>query len=143
MHLQVKTNTGGTGFPGDDRITTTREYERGSLVRLLAILDDDFNIRGASGSRIEFDGELTFWAQRKNGDDDTDQATRDAADLLIEHGYDAVVLEVSVERLKDEPGALLAFIQEITDSGRWVEELTVGTPDPDGLIPVQALTSST
>jgi hypothetical protein len=143
MHLQVKVVIGVSAFPDDDSINTSREYRRGILVDILSALEPEFNIRGASGHRIEFDGEFTFWVERKDGDDDTDKATEDAAELLRGNGHDARVVEVSVQHLSDTPGALLAFIQTLTDQGYWIEEITVGTPGKDGLIPVQVYTSRT
>ena len=122
-----------------------REYRRGTFVEVLTILEDQYNIRGASGHRIEFDGEFTFWVELKSDPTaDTDEATQAAADTLKSAGYDARVVTVSVELLDDTPGALRAFIQTLTDQGYWIEDVTVGTPDKaTGQIPVQVFSSRT
>jgi hypothetical protein len=144
MHLQVKVKIGLTGFPDhDDVITDSTEYRRGAFADLLALLEPDFNIRGASGRRIEFGGEFNFWAEFRNGSDNHEAATEAAAKLLQDNGLDAHVVHVSAARLDDTPGALLAFVRAIGDQGGWIEDITVGTPDPDGKIPVQIFTSRT
>jgi hypothetical protein len=147
MHLQVKVRPGGTGFPDDDSediITTSAEYRRGSFRDLLDFLAEErFNIRGASGHRIEFGGEFTFWVAKRDDDDDHEQATEKAAALLRDKGFDARVVEVSVRVLDDTPGSLRDFVREISGNDLWIEEITVGTPDSDGRIPVQIFTSKT
>lgn len=147
MHLQVKVKPGGAIFSDDDvseLITNSADYERGSFRHILQVLAEaDFNIRGASGHRIEFGGEFTFWVSKRDGDADHEAATEAAAQTLIGAGLDARVVSVSVSLLNDEPGALRDFVARIQDDGLWVEEITVGTPDSDGRVPVQIYTSRT
>jgi hypothetical protein len=146
MHLQVKTGTGGTNFPAGDQVNDSATYQRGTFAALLHVLSSNgVNIRGASGKRIEFGGSFTFWAGAP-GDDDEDRIsaeTRRARDVLRDAGFDAHLVEVSVTLLDDTPGALEAFVNEITSSGRWIEDIVVGTPTTDGRIPVQLFTSVT
>lgn len=140
MHLQVKTIIPGAGFPEDLHSKESATYGRGRFEELLGFLaDGGFNIRGASGHRIEFGGEFTFWCgERGSSDDDANHAaTEAAAELLRSKGYDARVVEVSSDWLTDTDGALRAFVRRLTDDGLWIEEITIGTPDGTGLIPVQ------
>jgi len=145
MHLQVKTGTGGTGFADNDAEAVSRKYERGTFLDLLKVLREaDINIRGASGSRIEFNGTFTFWAGRAEWtDDQNDAETRRAADALNDAGYDARVYEVAHALLDDTPGALEDFIAAINGAGHFVEDILVSTPDANGKIPVQVFTAAT
>ena len=103
MHLQVKVKPGGAIFSDDDvseLITNSADYERGSFRHILQVLAEaDFNIRGASGHRIEFGGEFTFWVSKRDGDADHEAATEAAAQTLIGAGLDARVVSVSVSLL--------------------------------------------
>lgn len=150
MHIQARSGTGGAAFSDDDDddLLVNATYGNGGLVQILAILEEHgFNLRGASGRMIELDG-IFSWrvAQRfdDNGqaiDDDDDDATLKAADIVNAAGFDTKAFEVEHETLTDEPGALRAFIEHINERGGMVEELSVGTPEDDGRIPVQAWVS--
>ena len=143
MHLQVKVKIGGTGFPTQTEVNESAGYRRGTFDDLLQVLaDNNVNIRGASGRRIEYGGEFSFVAG-KSGDpmDTIHAATEEAARVLQAAGYDARIFEVSYAFLDDTPGALQAFVKSINGQGLFVEEVLVGTAEPDGTIPVQIYTS--
>ena len=143
MHLQVKVKIGGTGFPNQTEVNESAGYRRGMFDDLLQVLaDNSVNIRGASGRRIEYGGEFSFVAGRAGDSVDLiDEATREAARVLQDNGYDARVFEVSYAFLGDAPGALQAFVKSINGLGLFVEEVLVCTAEPDGTIPVQIYTS--
>jgi hypothetical protein len=144
MHLQVKTIIPGTLFADGDVITDSATYQRGTLEHLLGILAaEGFNIRGASGRRIEFGGEFSFWVAEAGSDDivASEEATEAAGRFLKDNGYDARVVQVSFRWLDDTTGTLAGFVADLTSKGFWVEEVTVGTPDGHGRIPVQVYSS--
>ena len=145
MHVQARVSPAGAGFAADDEngeaISAT--YRVGALGEILQILQDrDFNLRSVGGRRIELGGEFSF-AVGRDGDPDHEQATRDAVEALRSEGFDAHVVEVQSRLLDDTPGALRAFVADVSAQGLFVEEIAVGTPDNDGKIPVQIFTAKT
>src|SRR5262245_20723484 len=100
MHLQVKTGTGGTGFPAGDEINTSTSYKRGTLSALLddlATAHPPINIRGANGHRIEFGGSFSFFAGDPGSADEGNIAseTERAYERLKDQGWDVHLVEVS------------------------------------------------
>lgn len=150
MHIQARSGTTGAAFTDDDAddLLVNTSYGNGGLVQILAILEEHgFNLRAASGRMIELDG-IFAWRVAQRFDDngqaidiDDDDATLKAAEIVNGAGFDTRAFEVEHETLTDEPGALRAFIEHINERGGMVEELSVGTPDEDGRIPVQAWVS--
>jgi hypothetical protein len=148
MHLQVKTGTGGTGFPAGDEINESTSYKRGTFSDLLAELanaNPPINVRGANGHRIEFGGSFSFFAGAPGDDDEgrISAETERAFEVLKDKGWDVHLVEVSNRLLDDTPGALAAFVEEITGQGLWVEDILVGSPTSAGQVPVQLFTSRT
>ena len=149
MHIQARASTRTSGFTdgGDDEGTVAASvtYESGVLSDMLRILEaGGFNLRTAGGRNIELGGEFAFWVDpRKDTDEDHDTATRAAADALRKEGYDVHTVEVHRALLTDVPGALKTFVDSVTMAGYFIEELSVGTPEPDRGIPVQAYTVRT
>ena len=148
MHVQVraKTTGGGGAFsddgePEDGSIAISDSYELGALSQMLGVLAE-FNLRAASGHDIELGGEFSFWPDKRPDDVDHDAAAIAARDLLVKNGFDAVIYEVHRRHLADEPGALKAFVDEVTAAGLRVKEISVGTPDDEG-VPVQIFTVNT
>ena len=146
MHLQVKAKTtkGGTMSVHDDDgddIAVSATYQPGSLVGMLDVLErNGFNLRTASGNNVELGGEFNFWVDGRNGDEDHDKATHAAAKLLRGEGYEAEVHEVHAKYLSDTKGTLKQFVDEVTEGKLLVMEISVGTPDEEG-IPVQIFTA--
>ncbi len=146
MHLQVKAKIPSEGMSvhdddGEDGLAISATYEAGGLVDLLGILEaDGFNLRTASGSNVELGGEFNFWVDGRSDDEDDHAATRAAAELLKTKGYDADVWEVHATHLTDTPGALRAFVRQVTEGRLLVKEISVSTPDAEG-IPVQIFTA--
>ena len=145
MHLQVKAKVPQSGMSihdddGDD-IAVSATYEAGALVGMLDVLaKEGFNLRTASGTNVELGGEFTFWVDGRSDGEDEDAANHAAAELLKSKGYDAEVWEVHSAYLVDKPGALKAFVDEVTKNKLLVQEISVSTPDADG-IPVQIFTA--
>ena len=146
MHLQIKSKTtkGGTmsvhGDDGED-IAVSATYQPGSLVGMLEILErNGFNLRTASGNNVELGGEFNFWVDGRGDDEDHDKATYAAAKLLREEGYIAEVHEVHSRHLSDQKGTLKQFVDEVTEGKLLVQDISVGTPDEEG-IPVQIFTA--
>jgi hypothetical protein len=150
MHLQVKARVPKSGMSVDDdgdhdhhdgKMAISATYEAGALLGILDVLAaDGFNLRSASGSNVELGGELTFWVDGRSESEDEDAANHAAAELLRANGYDADVWEVHSAYLVDKPGALRAFVDEVTQGKLLVQEISVSTPDADG-IPVQIFTA--
>ena len=146
MHLQVKAKTtkGGVMSVHDDdgdEIAVSATYEPGSLVGLLNVLDENgFNLRAASGNNVELGGEFSFWVDGRHAKEDEHAATYAAAQLLRDEGYEADVHEVHARHLSDKKGTLKQFVDEVTSGKLLVQEISVGTPDKDG-IPVQIFTA--
>jgi hypothetical protein len=147
MHLQVKAKTtkGGTMSVHDDDdgedIAVSATYQPGSLVGLLNVLDmNGFNLRAASGNNVELGGEFSFWVDGRHEKEDNHEATHAAAQVLRDEGYDAEVHEVHARHLSDTKGTLKEFVDEVTAGRLLVQEISVGTPDKEG-IPVQIFTA--
>jgi hypothetical protein len=146
MHLQVKAKIPDSGMSvyDDDEeggLAISATYQAGALVELLGILEEDgFNLRSASGSNVELGGDFTFWVDGRSDDEDDHAATRAAAELLKARGYDADVWEVHAAHLTDTRGALRAFVNTVTEGHLLVQEISVSTPDAEG-IPVQIYTA--
>ena len=149
MHVQVKTPLKSAFFSDEveDEIGSVI-YPKRALEDLLAILAEDrgvndppHNIAAASGHDIELGGEFAFWCKPRDGMNEThDGATEAAMARLTNESYDARQYHVQAKHLEDTPGALLAFVQEVSGRGHHILEVTVGAPEPDG-IPVQIFTA--
>lgn len=141
MHVQARVSTKGSGFPDDDvedGEAVSATYRPGVVSEILGILaDGGFNLRTAGGRRIELGGEFAFAVRARDGDANHEDATHAAVDLLKESGFDAWVVEVQTQLLGDDRGTLRSFVDDIRDSGLLIDEIAVGTPAEDGLIPVQ------
>ncbi len=150
MHIQIRTLLKAAAFADGDPVEGSAGYPTGTLADLLDVLakkisDDDpgFSLAAASGHDIELGGEFTFWVHPRSVDnDDHELATRRAMDRITEASYDAKRYDVRHKYLTDEVGALRAFVQEITDDGLHIAEISIGAPEPDG-IPVQVFTIQT
>ena len=145
MHLQVKASVPKSGMSIDDEddedIAVSATYRPGALVGLLTVLKGEgFNLRAASGSNVELGGDFTFWVDGRSDEEDEHAATYAAAELLKRKGIDAEVHEVHAKHLSDQSGTLLDFVNEVTQGKLLVQEISVGTPDADG-IPVQIFTA--
>lgn len=145
MHVQARVSIKTSGFADDDegsRSAISATYRRGALSEILRILaDEGFNLRSTGGRQIELGGEFGFSVDKREGDANHGEATQAAVDALGD-SFDAHVVEVQMRLLDDVPGALRAFVDDVTDSGLLIEEIAVGTPAPDGRIPVQIYTAS-
>jgi len=145
MHVQARLSLAAASFAADDENSeaVSATYRVGALGEILQILQErDVNLRSVGGRRIELGGEFSF-AVGRDGDPDHEQATRDAVEVLRSEGFDARVVEVQSRLLDDTPGALRAFVADVSGQGLFVEEIAVGTPDGDGRIPVQIYTART
>jgi hypothetical protein len=144
MHVQARVSPKTSGFAddGEDGSAISATYRVGALEEILRVLEErDINVRSAGGGKIELGGEFGF-AVGRDGDDDHEQATHAAVDALKGEGFDAHVVDVRTRDLDDTPGALRAFVAEISADGLLIEEIAVGTPTRDGRIPVQIYTAS-
>lgn len=152
MHIQARSSTRQSAFATDDDsgggVTISATYGAGALSEILSVLEKaGFNLRAAGGRSIELGGDFSYWvdprvdADGRPIDKDHDEATQAAADLVAAEGFDTHIVEVHATLLSDEPGALRTFVDEVRDAGALIEEISVGTPDPDGRIPVQIFTA--
>lgn len=141
MHQQIRVSLGRiqtSDGPGAMASVAT-EYDPltvppGALVTLLERLaEGGFNLRMAGGSRIEHGGEFIFAVD----DDRTDACV----EFLTDEGYKPRKLELHHCDLADRPGELARCLKEL-ESDREVNEIFVGTPEPDGRIPIQVSTVS-
>jgi hypothetical protein len=144
MHVQAKCSPTGSAFAdqdGDENTTaTSATYRPGAVLGILDILQrEGFNLRTATGQRIELGGEFGFTVDPRNSDEDFETATAAAVDLLRSEGFDAHVVEVQVRYLTDVAGALREFVSSVSDQGLLIEDIAVGTPSEAG-IPVQIFT---
>jgi hypothetical protein len=142
MHIQARVSPKRPG-PGDDDTgdETSTTYRVGGLEEILRVLEDgDFNIRSATGNKIELGGEFGF-AVGRDGDEDHEQRTHAAVKALRRQGFEAHVVDVQTRLLDDTPGALRAFVADVSGDGLLIEEVAVGTPARDGRIPVQIYTA--
>jgi hypothetical protein len=144
MHVQAKCSPTGSAFAdqdGDENTTaTSATYRPGAVLGILDILQrEGFNLRTATGQRIELGGEFGFTVDPRNSDEDFETATAAAVDLLRSEGFDAHVVEVLVRYLTDVAGALREFVSSVSDQGLLIEDNAVGTPSEAG-IPVQIFT---
>jgi len=140
MHVQARASTKTSGFPDDDEENSTAvsaTYRPGALAEILTVLSNQgFNLRTAGGRRIELGGEFGFAVDPRDTDADHEEATQAAVDALRSEGF-----EVQTRVLDDEPGALRAFVEDISNQGLLIEEIAVGTPGHAGRIPVQIYTA--
>ena len=150
MHIQARSGTGSAAMTDDDDddLLVNATYGGGGLAQILAILEaNGFSLRGASGHKLELDGVFSWWVRQRldqNGDPidaDDDAATLAAIEIVNAEGFDTTPVEVVHMDLDDAVGALRAFVEDINERGGMVEELSVGTPNVDGTIPVQAWVS--
>jgi hypothetical protein len=144
MHVQAKAVTTGSAFAdedGDENTTAvSATYRPGAVLGILDILQrEGFNLRTATGQRIELGGEFGFTVDPRNGNEDYETATAAAVDILRGEGIDAHVVEVQVRYLADVSGALRDFVKSVSDQGLLIEDIAVGTPSEAG-IPVQIFT---
>jgi hypothetical protein len=155
MHVQVKSPVKTTAFADEvEDGEGSVDYPRFALAEFLAVLaadngpnDPPFNLGAASGHDIELGGEFAFWAKPRDGvDADHEEATFRAMERLQGAGYDAKGFHVQAKHISDEPGALLAFVNEVSDRGHRILEITVGAPEDgaprDHMIPVQIFTAT-
>ncbi len=146
MHVQAKVVTTGSAFADTDGdvndTATSATYPPGALVGILNILDrEGFNLRTATGQRIELGGAFGFTVDPRNDNEDFETATAAAVDILKGEGFDAHIVEVQVRYLTDVKGALRDFVSSVSDQGLLIEDIAVGTPSDAG-IPVQIYTVS-
>jgi hypothetical protein len=144
MHVQAKAVTTGSAFAdedGDENTTaTSAAYRPGAVLGILDILQrEGFNLRTATGQRIELGGEFGFTVDPRNSNEDFETATAAAVDILKGEGIDAHLVEVQVRYLADVGGALRDFVRSVSDQGLLIEDIAVGTPSQAG-IPVQIFT---
>ena len=144
MHVQAKAVTTGSAFADEDgdenNDAISANYRPGAVLGILDILQrEGFNLRTATGQRIELGGEFGFTVDPRNGGEDFETATAAAVDVLKSEGIDAHLVEVQVRYLSDVAGALRDFVQSVSDQGLLIEDIAVGTPSQAG-IPVQIFT---
>ena len=100
---------------------------------LTVLADAGINLAGASGSNVESGGEFAFAVAHGQ-----EQA---ALDALTKAGYAPRLVEPKVCFLVDEPGQLLACIQdaiaENEGTGRVIKDILVGAQPQDGNVVVQ------
>ncbi len=145
MHQQIRlklTKPGSTDTPGAMRAEAIRtdpsELPVDALVTLLETLEElGYNLRAAGGHAIEGSGEFVFAL-----DDATHDISESCAEKLRDLGYlDVVVLEPEVLEIPDEKGALAKALRKASRPGKLIQEIHVGTADPNTrLVPV-ALTT--
>jgi hypothetical protein len=144
MHVQAKVGTTGSAFADEDgdenNKATSATYRPGAVLGILDILQrEGFNLRTATGQRIELGGEFGFTVDPRNDGEDYETATTAAVDILRGEGFDAHVVEVQVRFLSDVAGALRDFVSSVSGQGLLIEDIAVGTPSEAG-IPVQIFT---
>ena len=136
MHQQVRTTTTKTGSTSDG---PGPMYDEGGLVDILRILEEaGINLRAAGGRDLDDGGVFAFAVEHHDKDGDPDGKSK-AAQLLEREGYKAYDVKVHDCYVTDEPGALRKCIEEV-EARSPVYEIFVGTPEPDGRIPVQLTT---
>ena len=150
MHVQVKSSVKLSAFADEvEDEEGSVHYPKGALAEFLSVLaadngpnDPPFNLGAASGHDIELGGEFAFWATPRDGvDADHEEATNRAMERLQAAGYDARTYHVQAKHIADEPGALLAFVTEVTDRGHRILEITIGAPEDHG-VPIQIFTAT-
>ena len=144
MHVQAKAVTTGSAFADEDgdenNDAVSANYRPGAVLGILDILQrEGFNLRTATGQRIELGGEFGFTVDPRNNGEDFETATAAAVDILKGEGIDAHLVEVQVRYLSDVAGALREFVRSVSDQGLLIEDIAVGTPSQAG-IPVQIST---
>jgi hypothetical protein len=144
MHVQAKVVTTGSAFADEDgdenNEAVSATYRPGAVLGILDVLQrEGFNLRTATGQRIELGGEFGFTVDPRDSNEDFETATAAAVDMLRGEGFDAHVVEVQVRYLTDVAGALREFVRSISDQGLLIEDIAVGTPSQAG-IPVQIFT---
>lgn len=136
MHQQVRTSTTKSGSSSDGPGAMADE---GGLVDILRILEEaGINLRAAGGRDLDDGGVFAFAVEHDGKEQDTDGRNR-AVQLLEREGYKAHEVKVHDCYVTDEPGALRKCIEEV-EARSPVYEIFVGTPEPDGRIPVQLTT---
>ena len=144
MHIQARVSprTSSLAEGDDTNGAVSATYRVGALEEILRVLEEhDINVRSAGGGKIELGGEFGF-AVGRDGDKDHQQATEAAVAALKREGFEAHVVNVRTRELVDTPGALRAFVAEVSSEGLLIEEIAVGTPTKKGRIPVQIYTAS-
>jgi hypothetical protein len=146
MHVQAKVVTTGSAFADEDgdenNTAVSATYRPGAVLGILNILQrEGFNLRTATGQRIELGGAFGFTVDPRDSNEDYETATTAAVDILKSEGFDAHVVEVQVRFLTDVAGALRDFVSSVSDQGLLIEDIAVGTPSDAG-IPVQIYTVS-
>jgi hypothetical protein len=144
MHVQAKVSLETSLFADeedDNDTAVSATYRTGALLAVLEILArEGFNLRTATGRRIELGGEFGFAVDPRQGDADHEAATAAAVEILRAEGLDAHLVEVQVRFLDDVAGALRDFVSSVSGQGLLIEEIAVGTPGDGGRIPVQIFT---
>ena len=136
MHQQVRTSTKKTGSSSDGPGAVADE---GGLADILRILEEGgINLRAAGGRDLDDGGVFAFAVEHHDKGGDLDGKS-EAVRLLEREGYAAHDVKVHDCYVADEPGALRKCIEEI-EARSPVYEIFVGTPEPDGRIPLQLTT---
>ncbi len=143
MHIQARAAKGTPLMVDDDHdegtgVTVSAHYDRGVLSELLGILAGQrFNLRAGSGHDIELGGEFSFWVDARKDDQgnpidaDEHEAIQEAARVLRDAEFTVTLVEVQARLLDDTQGTLKAFVDEVTDAGLLIKEISVGTPQPE------------
>lgn len=151
MHIQIRTSLKVAAFADDfdPPIGGSVSYRTGALGDLLALLAEDrgqddppFSLQGASGSNIEFGGTFSFWVYPRSVDATEHEALDRALARIKEEYSDADQYEVWERTLNDVAGSLKDFVDEVTNAGQHVVEISVGAAIPEG-VPVQIFAART
>ena len=142
MHIQARSGTKTTAMvdDDDDGVLINAEYGGGGLAQILAILEEDgFSLRGASGAKIELDGVFSWWVRQRFDDDgnpideDDDDATRKAIDIVNAAGFDTEEVEVSKDTDGKRRWAILGIETPTRPQFRATAALVVAHDDTVGI----------
>jgi hypothetical protein len=151
MHIQIRTSLKVAAFADDfdPPIGGSVSYRTGALGDLLALLAEDrgqadppFSLQGASGSNIEFGGTFSFWVYPRSVDASEHEALDRALERIQEEYSDAGQYTVWTRMLNDVAGTLKGFVDEVTEAGQHVVEISIGASTDDG-VPVQIFAART
>jgi hypothetical protein len=146
MHQQIRVTlttpssvVDGTGAMAAVKVAVEpREIAPGALIGLLKLLDHNgYNLRLAGGKGIETGGEFVFAI-----DDEHDKmaAAKCVRFLHANHYPDARVVEPLMCEVEDKKGTLHECLEKQMLDGALIDEVFVGTPGEDGLIPIHVTT---
>ena len=150
MHIQARARVKSSSLGGGIVDADPAPYTLSEVLGLLA--KKRFSLRSASGYDIERGGQFSFRVHAKPGgppppdpdeEDADDLAVREAIAFLQSKGVECEEVRVFHRDLADQPGALKAFVDHVTDKGYPVVEISIATPNPDGTIPVQIYAGET